>query len=285
MNAYLVFIRRLLQLLFATVPPLAVRAAFRLFCYPAFDKIRNREQAIRSRAEIRAENVGGKTIKLFRWGSGNKTALLVHGWEGNAGSLGGFVEPLTNNGFRVISFDGPAHGESSGYFTNLVEFSGVVGDLMKRVGPIDAVISHSFGSGAAVLALHRNPEIQLRNLVMVTAPDELKHVIREFSELMHLTDQQHQRLVRFISKRFGVPARELVLHKMIPEIRVDRVMLLHDPEDRVLPFSGARRIAEASNKLQLVKAENRGHYRILWDSDLIRTVTGFVNTSNEKSTA
>src|SRR5205085_10246750 len=52
-------------------------------------------------------------LAAWRWGTG-PTILLVHGWEGRGAQLGALVEPLVDAGFSVLTFDGPAHGDSSG---------------------------------------------------------------------------------------------------------------------------------------------------------------------------
>ena len=50
-------------------------------------------------------------MKAWSWGNG-PTVLLVHGWNGRATQLGGFVEPLVARGYRVVAFDAFGHGES-----------------------------------------------------------------------------------------------------------------------------------------------------------------------------
>ena len=51
------------------------------------------------------------------------TVLMVHGWNGRGAQLGAFAPELVHAGFRVVTFDTPAHGRSPGRATNLPEIS------------------------------------------------------------------------------------------------------------------------------------------------------------------
>src|SRR6185369_13228471 len=50
-------------------------------------------------------------LAVWHWGTGPRV-LLVHGWNGHAGRLSSFVQPLVEAGFGVVAFDAPAHGIS-----------------------------------------------------------------------------------------------------------------------------------------------------------------------------
>jgi hypothetical protein len=58
---------------------------------------------------------GDFELPVTAWGeAGERLVLLVHGWGGHRAQLSGFVKPLITAGFRVISFDAPAHGDVPG---------------------------------------------------------------------------------------------------------------------------------------------------------------------------
>lgn len=267
---------RLIKLLFRIAPPVGVRVAFQLFCWPMGGKIRNREERIRSKARKTHSFLNGKLIRQLEWGDGDKTALLVHGWGSNGGGLGGFVKPLNSAGYKVVAFDGPAHGESEGHTANILEFSGVIADLLQKLDSVDTVISHSFGSAATVMALGEHPKIRVPNFVMFTTPDELEELAQEFSRLMKLSTLHHRMLVGYIAKRLDRPVEEVSVHKMGRRVNADRVMLLHGKRDSVLPFEGAKRVAEQWQGLEFVALEKTGHYRMLWDPEIIERVISFV---------
>ena len=63
-----------------------------------------------------------KEIEILSYGYSKKKVLLVHGWSGRSTQLFAFADKLLENGFMVISFDGPAHGKSTGRTTMMPEF-------------------------------------------------------------------------------------------------------------------------------------------------------------------
>ena len=56
---------------------------------------------------------GGDEIAVYAWGNG-PTILCVHGWGGRATNFAAFIGPMVAAGFRVVAFDAPGHGQSSG---------------------------------------------------------------------------------------------------------------------------------------------------------------------------
>src|SRR5512134_2629570 len=53
----------------------------------------------------------------------NPSVLLMHVWGGARAQMTGFVDPLLFAGYRVVAYDQPAHGESAGKMTNLLEIA------------------------------------------------------------------------------------------------------------------------------------------------------------------
>src|SRR2546426_7589813 len=94
----------------------------------------------------------GPELAVWDWGDG-PTVLLVHGWNGNAAQLSGLVPPLLRAGYYVATPDLPAHGASAGTHTNVRAMADALLRLGRRVGPVHAVIAHSLGAAASVIAL------------------------------------------------------------------------------------------------------------------------------------
>src|SRR5260370_8004934 len=78
------------------------------------------------------------------WGSG-PTVILIHGWEGYAAQLTHFVGPLVDAGFRVVSFDMPAHGSSTGRQISVFDMSRAIRAVGEVFSPTRAGIAHSLG--------------------------------------------------------------------------------------------------------------------------------------------
>ena len=101
--------------------------------------------------------------------SRRRTAISPHGsgatdqrrccWftvgPGRGLQLGAFVEPLVEAGYRVVAYDGPAHGESPGRRTNIFKLTEGLMAVADAVGPLSGVIAHSLGTTAVLLAASR----------------------------------------------------------------------------------------------------------------------------------
>ena len=95
-----------------------------LFTTPIKYTIPKREQYMLKSAQKKRlfiENIN-KEIEVLSYGYSRKKVLLVHGWCGRSTQLYAFADKLLENGYMVISFDGPAHGRSSGKTTMMPEF-------------------------------------------------------------------------------------------------------------------------------------------------------------------
>src|SRR6185295_1815526 len=108
------------------VPPLAERWAARQFFTPRRTRLGDRS-ALMSARRIR---IDGRELAAWRWGDG-PAVLLVHGWEGHAGQLAAFVEPLLARGLSAVAFDAPAHGSSRGDHVTLFDFADAVADVAR----------------------------------------------------------------------------------------------------------------------------------------------------------
>lgn len=69
------------------------------------------------------------------------TVLFIHGWTGRGTQIVNYINELNVKGYRVISFDGPAHSNTPGKQTSLLEFTDVVFALNQHYGKFDAVIT------------------------------------------------------------------------------------------------------------------------------------------------
>ena len=114
--------------------------------------------------------------------------------------------PCLKKVYRVVTFDGPAHGDSPGRLTNLVHFSKAIRAIINRLGGVEAIIAHSFGGAAAVFALaHVDPEIEVEKLVLVGTPNRLETIIQSAIKTMNIPPPAARRFRQKIEKITGLP--------------------------------------------------------------------------------
>jgi pimeloyl-ACP methyl ester carboxylesterase len=99
---------------------------------------------------------------------------FVHGWAGRGTQFRRFVKPFNAAGYKVVAFDGPAHGKSEGKSTSLLEFEQALIAIYKSIGEPVAIIAHSFGGAATLFAASHGLSVpKLINIASPTIGDDI----------------------------------------------------------------------------------------------------------------
>ena len=147
----------------AALPEVAGARAFQRFCTPHLSNCRTADhEALVARARFhlrsaRAQRLGTgvgevQTYVFETKGVPVASALLVHGWTGEAAFMSAFAEYLCRRGIRCVLLDLPAHGQSPGQETNLMDCARAVHDVARSIGPLRFAIGHSIGGLAVLVA-------------------------------------------------------------------------------------------------------------------------------------
>lgn len=269
----LAFYRAWIQFLFFIVPNKAAFRVLMLFATPRVRKSRERETEALAKARAEDVLVDGKRIRTYTWGNGAPAVLLMHGWEGQSGNMGGVALALLAKGYTCMAFDAPAHGASEGKRSTLFAYSKAAGEMLARFPQISIVLSHSFGSATAVYTLARVPH-QVKKLALLSTPDSLPDTFEEFYDLLKLKPSQRERVYRFFEANFHHKVNELQVSHDISSINVPLAVLLHDRNDTQIPFKNAEKVAASWPQLKLIPLQDVGHYRMLWNEEVInRAIT------------
>src|SRR3989442_5495349 len=102
-------------------PGLAARWAERLFCSPPRRPISERMAAWLSGGRRFDLTVGRRRVAAWSWGERGTGVLLVHGWGSRGARFVDLGGALLASGFRVVTFDAPGHGASSGRLSSGLE--------------------------------------------------------------------------------------------------------------------------------------------------------------------
>ena len=274
--------RAALQTAYVVSEDLGTSFAERLFTTPRRHARPDRERAVLASARhltidvtLRAPRWNGSTLRLaaWQWGLG-PAVLLVHGWEGRGSQLGSFVEPLVAAGMSVIAFDAPGHGDSPDHRLYLTDLADCVGDVAAAVGPLHAIIGHSFGAAAVLLAHHRGNVSAARN-VLISPNVLIDESVRRFAHLIGLDDHDRVALEQRLAEQTGVGIADLALDRLVAH-RDDALLVIHDRNDREVPISHGECLAAVWPKAQLRETDGLGHRKILRDPDVLAAAVDFV---------
>lgn len=219
-------------------------------------------------------DAGDRWLAAWEWNAGaaRPTALLVHGWSGNASQMGSFVEPLVKLGWHVVAFDMPAHGESSGDFCTLPMMAQVVATLGGRLRP-GVVIAHSLGATAAAYALTKG--LRVERLALLAPPGRMTPFLTHFTRTAGLSDAMRDRFVLRVEAILRAPISELDLVGHAPGLGDAQALLVHDVNDDVVPVASSRELAAVWPGARLIETERLGHDRLRRDADVVAQVVRF----------
>ncbi|MFE6776319.1 alpha/beta hydrolase [Streptomyces sp. NPDC057702] len=263
-------------------PGLAGRAAFALFRYPLRrGEVLARERAVHERASVEELTVAGKRVRCYRWGTGQRPVLLVHGWQSRASRYAGFVPRLEALGLTAVSFDAPGHGDSAGRTTTVLEYREIIGALQERHGDFHAIVAHSLGATSALLALRGG--VRARRLVTVAAVKDFDHFPDAFARLLGLSPglrhDLRERIEHRLFARVGDPWALFDATRASAEIQVP-MRVIHDADDAMVPLAHAHALRAAyGERVDLVITHGLGHRKVLGETAVIDSALEFIGAA------
>ncbi len=272
---------RMMRFGFATLgrlfPKPASKLAFRLFTTPRKRAQHKNTDNLLEKASVFEFLYGQQMLKGYEWGSGEQTILLVHGWESRGTALRTFVPQLLDKGFKVVAFDAPAHGDSGFKRTTLPHYSGAVRAIINRLGGVYGIIGHSFGGATTVFSMAKmDTEIKVERLVLVATPSNFKSMFQQFLNAINASPNVVRRFHEKINAILTFPFEEADVHRLFPKDRVGELLVVHDRDDPVVPFSQGEKIANSSPNSRLLISEGWGHFALMKNQEIIEKVSEFM---------
>lgn len=220
-------------------------------------------------------------LGTWEWGWKSREApavLLAHGWGGHAAQMRAFAFPLLAAGYRVVTFDQPAHGVSEGRLTSVVDFADVIAALARHVGNVRAVVAHSLGAAATAFAVARG--LSLRNVVLLSPPSDFVGYSRRFARWHWIPEPVRHSMQAAIEERYGVRWEELEVERIGARVS-GRALIVHDCADAIVPWRQGLRVAQAWPGARLMLTTGLGHGRILQDDEVTRAAASFISGASD----
>lgn len=268
------FIKTFFRISSALFPDLAGKRAMHLFQQPHFKKNRSREEKLYE--EFQEKRIPFKDEDLFIYTQGDSNAypvILVHGWDSNPGSMYAIADALVQNKYNVTVIGLPAHGRSKLKKTNMVHASQAIKALLDVLELKEnfSMVTHSFGSGASALALV-DSDIKVDKLIFLSSPDQIGDIFEEFAQMISLGDKAYKVLTREVEKLLSFSVKEFNISDFLQRVKYNNLSIIQDQKDKVLPWKNALQIKEKNKDANLFPMQDKGHYRLLWDKEVVRLV-------------
>ncbi len=202
--------------------------------------------------EVGIATENGKS--LFGWfipasGAGRAPAVaVIHGWGGNAATMLPLARPLHEAGFALLFFDARCHGCSDeDSFASLPRFAEDMAHAVDWLQGQDgvapdriAVIGHSVGAGAVLLAAARRPDIAA--VVSLAAFTHPVAMMRRWLVAKHIPYWPAGWLIlRYVERVIGHRFDDIAPINTIRRVRCP-TLLVHGAADDTVPVDEAEAI-------------------------------------------
>jgi pimeloyl-ACP methyl ester carboxylesterase len=271
---------RFARLFFRALQPIAPEQtaawAERLFFTPPQARLSPRQRAVLEHGAPFTLQTGGRRVTGWSWGrGGSPTVFLMHGWGSRGGRLARFVGPLVAAGYRVVTHDAPGQGASDPGLTSMPEYARAFRAVADAAGPVHAVIAHSMGASATALAMAQG--LAVPRAVFLAPVANPAAYVGPFAAALGLSPEIVRRLRERSERRIAFRWADLDIPALVRDREFDIPLLIfHDREDRVVPWSDGVAIAAAWRGAELVGVTGLGHRGIVGDSGVVARTVEFV---------
>ncbi len=247
----------------------------RLFITPVNFPIPKREQYMLKSAQKKRLQIPEikKEIEILSYGYSKKKVLLVHGWSGRSTQLFAFADKLLENGFMVISFDGPAHGKSTGRTTMMSEFLKTIEKINTTFGPFEAAIGHSFGATSLYNAAATF--LDIKTFIAIGSGDRISEIISNFAKNLYLKEKSAKKIQSGLEKKWVIHLDDFSSSTVAKKIKIP-VLVVHDKTDGDVPVSCAYKIRQNLEKGSLFITNGLGHTKILRNNEVVHKSIKFI---------
>lgn len=193
--------------------------------------------------------------------------VLLHGWGANAGMLLPLAVPLHRAGYALLLLDARNHGRSDGDdFSSMPRFAEDLDhglDWLRERPEVDrtrlAVLGHSVGAGAALLAASRRDDV-----AAVVSLSAFAHPADMMRRLLAAYRVPYRPLgwavLRYVERAIGHRYDAIAPRHTIGRVRCP-VLLAHGADDGTVPVADAHVIhgARAGDTVELCILDGFGH--------------------------
>jgi pimeloyl-ACP methyl ester carboxylesterase len=209
-------------------------------------------------------------VAAWRLGEG-PAVLCVHGWQDDNSLWSPLIQSLAEIGVAAVALDLPGHGFSQGDLCSPAGAAAAVEAVASELGPIDAVVTHSFGGPAAGLALMNG--MRVRRAVLIAPPRGRNkrwfHVAKERG----VPDEVVRRARELYAAEVGPARASFDLAALAHEAEA---LVIHSMDDDAVEWENGKAIAEAWPNAEFVLCDGLGHRMVAQDRGIIERIVGFL---------
>jgi pimeloyl-ACP methyl ester carboxylesterase len=250
------------------------REGFYLFCRPRRRPVKPHHVEFFNTSEKFQIEYDGKKIQGYRWGTGDKKLLLLHGWESHSYWWRSIVNTLSKEKYTFYSIDAPGHGLSEGSYNNLPYYSGLIEKVILEHGDFHAILGHSLGAFATAFTLHRAPHLGVSRFVAMAAPGEASEFVAFYKNAVGFSKRTMRAIEKYFVKKLGNGPEYFSLKQFTKTLKLPGLMI-HDTKDPDAPYKHALAAHQNWKSSQMITTTGLGHN--LKSTELIKNVEDFLS--------
>ncbi len=257
-------------------PAATARLAWHLFAKPPRKSHVDRYEVLGDarRTSLSAE---GHELSAWEWGEG-PPVLLLHGWGSSALSLGAFVKPLANAGFRVIAYDAHAHGKSPGVTTTGPVMARHLNQIARDLGARH-VVAHSMGTVVAGFGVRDGLDVE--RMALLNGPADMPFFLSAFTNGLGFSDRVQRRMIARFEREHGLRWEDCVV-EWVAEGSTIPTLLVHDDNDPDVPWEHAERVRSAWKNTHAITTRGLGHRGSLHAPEVVAATVDFLRGHETK---
>lgn len=235
------------------------------------DQLRTPKRRVRPRlaeplrdAEDRQVDTPAGPVMAWRLGEG-PAALLVHGWEDDNALWGPLIDQFQMIGRAVVTMDLPGHGFSPAEDASPEACGAAVKAVAEALGPVDALVTHSFGGPAGVKAMALGLQVRRAALIAAAIPRRGGWVERLRGRV---PDAVLDRAREMAASAYDVEAD-------VPSMTAE-ALLVHSLDDEQTPVENAETLAALWPGARLALTEGLGHRLVAQDEATLTRIVDFI---------
>jgi len=260
-------------------PKLAAEKAYDLFCTPRKSNKKPKEPPIFHKAKQLALILKGHKLKGYSWlpsHPNGKKVLIIHGFSSYSYKFEKYVSLLKKEGFEVVAFDAPAHGQSEGKHINALIYKDALLAIEEAFGPFYGWMGHSLGGLAASLAFQNLPDQANRKLVLIAPATETKRAIDHYFSIIQVDDKIKEAFKELIATLTHYQLEEIAVTHALKNIK-SPVLWVHDKQDMICVFDAVIPIMEAKPvNVRFHITDGLGHSRVYKEAEVSSAIVHFL---------
>lgn len=225
-------------------------------------------EPLRNAQDFEIETPQGK-VAAWRLGEG-PAVLLVHGWQDDNSLWSPLIQSLADIGIACVAFDLPGHGFSEGDQCPPLLAAAALQAIASQLGPIDAVVTHSFGGPVTGFALLNG--FAARRIVLIAPPRGRNKRWFDFAEERGIPQEVVHRARELYAAEAGLNAS----FDLAAIANPTETLVIHSMDDDAVEWENGEAIAQQWPNAEFVLCDGLGHRMVAQDRGVIERVVSFV---------